>query len=158
MLGDFYFYGRGVTQDYSRALEWWRMAANQGEALAQNGVGWIHLKCLGVKCDYCQAADWFRKSAEQGCEIAQINMGYVLENGKGVSVDYPEAQKWYRLATAHGNARAKKAMTSLAAIMTKKQLQESESRVLAWRQKRKPGDSTAESVAAIESSREESSE
>jgi TPR repeat protein len=71
-----------------------------------------------------QAAEWFLKSAEQECEIAQINLGYLLENGKGVPVDYPEAQKWYRLAMARGNARAEKAMTSLAAIMTQKQLRE----------------------------------
>src|ERR1700746_1639545 len=34
-----------MPQDYAQALKWWRMAANQGEALAQNGVGWIYLKC-----------------------------------------------------------------------------------------------------------------
>ena len=73
-----------------------------------------------MKCDFRQAAEWFLKSAEQECEIAQINLGYLFENGKGVPVDYPEAQKWYRLAMARGNARAKKAMTSLAAIMTQK--------------------------------------
>jgi hypothetical protein len=33
---------------------------------------------------------------------------------------------------ARGNARARKAMTSLAATMTQKQLRESESRVSVW--------------------------
>jgi hypothetical protein len=123
------------VQDYTQALQWWRLAAEQGEPLAQNGVGWIYLNCLGVKCDSREAAIWFRKSAEQSCSTAQRNLGYILEHGKGVSVDYPEALKWYRLAAESGNGPAETSARSLAGIMTKKQLNETELRVVAWKQR-----------------------
>jgi hypothetical protein len=59
---------------------------------------------------------------------------------------------------ARGNARARKAMTSLAATMTQKQLRESESRVSVWQQRKKTSDPSAGSLATIQSSYEESSE
>jgi len=66
-------------------------------------------------------------------------------------VDYPEAHKWYRIAAEQGNYLAKNAMKALAEIMTHKQLRESESRALAWKQKNKTIEAGDTSIAAIES-------
>ena len=38
-LGDRYYYGRGVPQDYAQAANWYRKAAVQGEATAQWSLG-----------------------------------------------------------------------------------------------------------------------
>ena len=137
--------------DNVEAVKWWRMAADQGEPRAQNFLGWMYLKCLGVRCDSREAAGWYRKAAEQGLAAAQCNLGYLFEHGQGVPLDYTEALTWYELAAAQGNSAARDAMKSLAAIMTRKQLEESESRVSAWQQKKRtiPGDVV--SMAAIES-------
>jgi TPR repeat protein len=34
-LGDAYFYGRKVRQDYIEAVKWWQMAAEQGDETAR---------------------------------------------------------------------------------------------------------------------------
>ena len=37
-----YAKGQGVPQDYSKALSWFRLAADQGNALAQNALGLMY--------------------------------------------------------------------------------------------------------------------
>ena len=37
-LGDIYYYGEGVSKNYTRAVEWYRKSANQGNAIAQNNL------------------------------------------------------------------------------------------------------------------------
>jgi TPR repeat protein len=54
-------------------IYWLRQAAAQGQAPAQNALGWMYLKCLGVHCDSPEAAEWFHKSAEQGYPIAVVS-------------------------------------------------------------------------------------
>ncbi|KAF8920469.1 hypothetical protein BGZ58_004354, partial [Dissophora ornata] len=38
-LGFMYEHGKGVPQDYSKAMEWYLKAANQGHASAQPNLG-----------------------------------------------------------------------------------------------------------------------
>jgi TPR repeat protein len=40
--------GKGVSQDYKQAVKWYRLAAGQGHAGAQNNLGVMYLKGLGV--------------------------------------------------------------------------------------------------------------
>ena len=65
-LGQKYRLGEGVKQDYARAAEWYRKAAEQGHAAAQGHLGVMYASGEGVKQDYAQAVEWYRKSAEQG--------------------------------------------------------------------------------------------
>jgi TPR repeat protein len=47
-FGVLYYYGRGVKRDYGEAMRWYRKAADQGDAFAQNNVGWLYANGLGV--------------------------------------------------------------------------------------------------------------
>jgi TPR repeat protein len=40
--------GEGVTQDYQEALKWYRLAAEQGYATAQNNLGVMYVMGKGV--------------------------------------------------------------------------------------------------------------
>jgi TPR repeat protein len=64
-LGDFYRRGEGVSQDYAEAVNWYRKAAAQGIAAAQNNLGVCYEKGLGVPKNQAEADKWFRKAAEQ---------------------------------------------------------------------------------------------
>jgi len=92
--------------NYLAAVEWYRKAADQGYAYAQNNLGWMYLNGYGVERDYRQAIVWFRKTAEQGNAYAQNNLGWVYETGRGVERDLWRAAEWYRKAAEQGNARA----------------------------------------------------
>ena len=46
-------------------MRWWRKAAEQGEASAQEELGTAYFFGDGVQRDHSEAAKWFRKAAEQ---------------------------------------------------------------------------------------------
>ena len=105
-LGDRYYEGNGVQQDYREAVKWFRKAAQQGNAEAQAGLGLCYLTGEGVPEDAREAVKWLRKSAEQGNASGQILLGLCYEDGIGVPKDMREAVKWYRKAAEQGNAEA----------------------------------------------------
>jgi uncharacterized protein len=59
-------YRRGVSQDNTEALSWYRLAADQGYAAAQFDLGMMYATGEGVPQDYVAAASWYRLAAEQG--------------------------------------------------------------------------------------------
>jgi TPR repeat protein len=93
--------------DRTEAVRWFRLAAAQGNAKAQNYLGVCYLNGEGVAVDHAEAVRWFRLAAEQGYATAQLNLGVCYCDGDGVAVDHAEAVRWYRLAAALGNAAAR---------------------------------------------------
>ena len=51
-LGDAYYNGKGVSQDYKEGVKWWRKAAKQGYAPAQNKLGQAYAIGIGVPPSY----------------------------------------------------------------------------------------------------------
>ncbi len=103
---DYYNGTNGKQKDYSEAVKWYRKAAEQGDADAQNNLGDCYKNGWGVPQDYSEAVKWYRKAAEQGNVFAQYNLGVCYKNGRGVPLDYSEAVKWYRKAAEQGYAVA----------------------------------------------------
>lgn len=99
-LGVDYAEGRGVPQDYTEAVKWFREAAYQGDAFAQHALGVAYAEGRGVPQDYTEAATWYRRAAEQGDVKAQRILGVVYFRGQGVPRDLIEAYKWLNLALA----------------------------------------------------------
>jgi TPR repeat protein len=58
-----YAEGQGVPQDYAAAMRWYRKAAEQGVANAQNNLGLMYAEGKGVAQDSAAALSWFRKAA-----------------------------------------------------------------------------------------------
>ena len=87
-------------------MDWYRTAAEQGYADAQNNLGVCYETGAGVPKDLVQAASWYRKAAEQGQTIAQYNLGVCYKNGTGVPKDAAQAAAWYRRAANQGDADA----------------------------------------------------
>src|SRR5271170_5970125 len=48
-LGNSYYHGQGVPQDYAQAFLWYGKAANQNDANAQRGLGFMYQNGLGVQ-------------------------------------------------------------------------------------------------------------
>ena len=78
-LGNMYYWGNGVSQDYSEAVKWYRKAAEQGDAEAQNNLGQMYRNGYGVSKDYSEAIKWYRKAARQGNETAKKNLRILNE-------------------------------------------------------------------------------
>jgi TPR repeat protein len=61
-----YFNGEGVPKDYQQALRWFRLAADQGEALAQTKIAIMYDDGQGVAHDIVQAYKWYSLAATNG--------------------------------------------------------------------------------------------
>jgi TPR repeat protein len=102
--------GKRVPQDKQKAVEWYRKAAEQGQAEAQFMMGDYYAKGEGVPEDDEKAAEWFRKAAEQGYARAQCMLGNLYQSGEGVPENRKEATKWYRKAAEQGDTEAQRNM------------------------------------------------
>jgi len=105
-LGTLYEQGKGVPNNNTEALKWYRLAAEQGNAPAQYNLGVMYDQGKGVPNDDEEALKWYRLAAEQGVEQAQFNLGLRYETGDGVPKNDKEALRWCRLAAEQGNASA----------------------------------------------------
>ena len=58
--------GRGVRQDDAQAVQWYRKAAEQGYAGAQNNLGVMYEQGQGVLQDLALAQEWYGKACDNG--------------------------------------------------------------------------------------------
>ena len=105
-LGEMYYYGRGVTQNYAEAVRWYQKAADQGDASGENGLAYMYSHGEGVPKDNAVALRWYRKAADEGYAKAQFNLGNMYYFGYGVPPENAEAARWYRKAADQGYAKA----------------------------------------------------
>ena len=63
-LGDSYYLGLGVTQDYAEAAKWYKKAAEQGDSVSQVILGAMYEKGKGISKDFVEAYKWCSISGE----------------------------------------------------------------------------------------------
>ena len=106
VLGQMYYEGKGMTQDYKKAAKWFIRVAKQGWSKAQCDLGVMYLNGKGVRKDSEEAVKWFREAAEQGYSQAQCCLGIMYEYGEGIIQDNEEAVKWYKRAAEQNYSAA----------------------------------------------------
>ena len=82
-LASLYENGKGVAQNYAKAVQWYRQAANQGFAEAQFNVGRMFAAGNGVDKNELEAMSWFRRAAEQGYSKAKAVLEAMVKDGHG---------------------------------------------------------------------------
>jgi len=103
---------------------WFRKAAVQGFAEAQNNLGVMYTEGLGVQQDYTEAVKWTRKAAVQGSALGQANLGVMYHQGHGLQKDNVQAYAWIGIAAANGNANAIQMLGFLESQLTPNKLEE----------------------------------
>lgn len=97
---------------YERARELYTLAARQGCAQGQNGIGDMYRYGRGVDKDFGKAVKWYKKAEKQGYTTAMINLGDLYHYGEFDKI-YKEdwylqyfkaaragdAEGWYKLIT-----------------------------------------------------------
>jgi hypothetical protein len=92
--------GDGVARDAVEAVRWYRLAAERGNADAQNDLAVMYDAGEGVAEDDAEAVRWYRRAAAGGNTSAQYNLGLMYANGDGVRRDHARAYLWLSLAVA----------------------------------------------------------
>jgi TPR repeat protein/serine/threonine protein kinase len=111
----------GPAQDLAVSFKWFSKAADQGNAAAQNEVGWMLDEGRGVERDDVRATALYKVASESGYPPARYNYALMLRNGEGVAKDETEAQRllneltedekqqvfaWYKALSERGDPRA----------------------------------------------------
>ena len=112
-LAKMYYNGQGVTQDYSKAAQYYKLSADQGDADAQNNLALMYYYERCVKQDYKKASKYYKLAADQGNAQAQNSLALMYDNGQGVNQDYEEAVKYYQLSADQGNILAQNNLASM---------------------------------------------
>jgi len=94
--------GRGTQRDGAAAKRWYRAAAEQGYAEAQNSLG----SALQAEKNYVEARQWYEKAAVQNHALATNNLAFLHDLGLGVPQDRKEAFTLYSRAADLGWAEA----------------------------------------------------
>ena len=106
-LGYKYYYGKGLCQDYAKAIYWYRASATHGYPVAFYNIGICYQQGTGVTQSYTEAFKWFLRAAEKGYADAQYNIGVYYKNSKyGIGVDYKESFRWLKEAIKQGKESA----------------------------------------------------
>ena len=69
----------GVAQDYSAAMKWYRMAADQGDAQAQYNIGVMYYGGQGVPQNTSEALRWLHKAQAQGFYMAKQRIELIMQ-------------------------------------------------------------------------------
>jgi TPR repeat protein len=124
-LGLLYENGQGGDRDYDQACQWFRSAAEAGNADAMVDLGYLYEFGWGVTRDYNQARRWFQKAADAGNAAAkQALLGLPSPNPSAAewfaeakryldSEDYALALAPLRKAAEAGNAEAMNQLAEL---------------------------------------------
>ncbi|SDP27818.1 tetratricopeptide repeat protein [Desulforhopalus singaporensis] len=80
-LGQMYYLGKGVGQDYNEAAKWFRKAAMKEDDKAQAFLGQMYFVGQGVARDFKEAAKWYREAAKQGNPDAKGTLDLLCRGG-----------------------------------------------------------------------------
>jgi len=98
--------GKGIPQDFDRAVFMYKRAADMGSTHAMNTLGYMYSNGIGVDKNINESLAWYRQSAEAGSSNAAWYIGKIYHDGIGVPKDREEAKKWFerqkRLQQIHG--------------------------------------------------------
>jgi uncharacterized protein len=108
-LAQAYKLGRGVTADLKIAEDWYRKAAAQGHARAEDNLGLVMFQ----NGDRQKAMPFIERSAARGDPRAQYVLGTALFNGDMVKKDWVRAYALMTRASAAGLAPASASLAQL---------------------------------------------
>ena len=119
-----------------KAVRWYRLAAEQGNAEAQYHLGVVYHFGRGVPQDYKEAVKWSKIAAEQGLAEAQYNLGLMYYHGEGIPQDYVLAYMWWNLSSSQGQKSARKNRDMLEEAMTQQQVEKAQEMARNWKMKK----------------------
>lgn len=109
-LGELYYSGRCVRQNYDEAFSWSEKAALQGDSGAEYMMALLYAGGLGTARNNRISTEWLAKSAVHGNPRAQYAVGNI---NRGDPVSDVEAKRWYEMAADQGYAKAQNSLDEL---------------------------------------------
>lgn len=118
--------GNVVSKNIEMAIDWYTRAAKNGNAEAQNELGFLYFSGREVEEDSTKAVYYFRQAALLNYAVAQYNLGITYYNGFGGDDDLLKAYAWMSLAASNGHQGARKILTKIEMSLTKEEITEAQ--------------------------------
>ncbi|MBT3044693.1 MAG: sel1 repeat family protein [Candidatus Thiodiazotropha sp. (ex Codakia orbicularis)] len=112
-VADMYAYGKGVKQNTTEAIRWYKKASDNGLALAAIQLGNTYNFGYFTEKNEKQTFHWYLTAAKLGDPMAQEWVGNMYEEGIGTEKNYKKALYWYQKSAERGDTEG---MYSLAYI------------------------------------------
>lgn len=103
----------GGTPNYEISMKLYLKAAELGNDMAMNNIGWAYHQGLGVNKDQARAKEWFEKAIEKGNINAMSNLGIAYFNGMyapEIPQDYQKALELLTIPANNGDVKSMYAM------------------------------------------------
>lgn len=104
---------RYAKLEYTQAHRLLAPLADEGDAVAQEVLGFLYSRGEGIPRDDAVALHWFTLAAEAGRTEAQFELGQIYRDGIGAAADGKTALFWLRRAAEQGKADAYSAVAEL---------------------------------------------
>ena len=115
LIGWKYYMGSdGFPTNTNKAVETWRMGANNGDSKCQYYLGLCYAKGMGLEINETEAFNWYLKSAQNGYIDAQYTVGCRYYHGRGVSKSKDKGKYWMEIAAKNGSPSAKQFLEKLS--------------------------------------------
>lgn len=112
-LGDMFHHGKGVKQDYAKAVEYYQLAVEEQPG-AMYGLGMLMIEGKGIERNANEGAKLIFIAAQAGQIDAQFEIGVTFAEGKnGFERDYKKAVEWYSQAALMGHGSAQFQLASM---------------------------------------------
>ncbi len=113
-----------------KQIENWRIAADEGDPIAQVNLAYNYLNGYGVVKSPSQAYKWYSRAADKvdlnrAMAInAQTNIGYMWQNGLFVQKNNVKAMMWYIIASSSDEVESTKKRKNIEEIMSASEIKE----------------------------------
>lgn len=106
LLGELYYYGEGVEQDYPEAAKYYQKAADQGQAEALFSLASLYMSGRGVEENQNKAIELYEAAANLNHPDSINVLAYTYENGTvgDIAPNREKALEWYQKGCEQGNA------------------------------------------------------
>ena len=108
-IGQLYYNGQGVEQDYEKAMEWYLLGVQDGSAVSAYNIGKMYHYGDGVEKDYAMAAQWWEKALELDPDYLNALewLGWIYrQNEYGVKPDAEKSEMYLQRAAELGSEYA----------------------------------------------------
>jgi TPR repeat protein len=101
MAGDLYSKGIGRRADSKKAFEFWRKAAERGDAKGMFNIAMCYYNGHGVEKSEKDHVEWMGKAADKGLLLAKMDYAAFLYRGVQVTADVPRAVEMLKECCNH---------------------------------------------------------
>ncbi|MDE7414002.1 MAG: protein kinase [Muribaculaceae bacterium] len=93
-----------LRADAAKSFIWIKKAAEQGNEVAIEEMGYKYYEGLGVEQNYGEAMKWLKLAAEKGKTSAYSSVGIMYRDGEGVEKDFSKAEEYFLKGAIAGNS------------------------------------------------------